>query len=96
MTKISDYQNYPASVKQVYEKGDNHHDAILRNWQISYVNRGSLADAFIIVTGDIYEDSKNRFAEGLNIHTSYVKRIYHHENEGLMVQTANTIYKLVT
>lgn len=62
------------------------YDAELRNW---YLVKSYYHDV-LVVTGEVYSDSKNRFRDGEKISTSQVMGI-----EGTLLITRNTVYKLV-
>ena len=62
------------------------YDAELRNW---YLVKSYYHDV-LVVTGEVYNDSKNRFRDGEKISTSQVMGI-----EGTLLITRNTVYKLV-
>lgn len=58
---------------------------LIKNWTI--VRWGNS----VVVVGEIYNDSKNRFADGTSIHTS---KLTHCDFEKGVVETLNSTYNL--
>ena len=82
------------AMKYTLERGEKHpmkklqppqYDAELHNYNILPAYAGGL-----VATGEIYNDSKGRFADGELIRTSLVKNV----EDGILI-TRNTRYKLV-
>ena len=71
---------------KVVEVKEAPYDAELRNWHLV---KSYYYDCMVVV-GEVYGDSKNRFRDGDKITTSEVKGI-----EGTRLITCNTVYKLV-
>lgn len=83
-----------SAIKYTLEHGEKHpmkqpdppqYDAELRNYKILPAYAGGL-----VATGEVYNDSKGRFADGELIRTSPVKVV----KDGILI-TRNTRYKLV-
>ena len=71
------------------EKDTEEFDAILENWIV----RSPREDGTVCLSGDIFEDKKNRFDDGELVRTSFSsgKQKF---SEGFIIQTRNTKYKL--
>lgn len=64
--------------------------ATLENWIDNRVE--NTHDNYTIVTGEVYNDTKNRFPDGILIHTSYV--VSGDLLEGSTITTRNSTYLL--
>ena len=47
-----------------------------------------------VIVGDIYEDEKGRFPDGLNVHTSTVQNMRDDFKQGDVINTRNSTYEL--
>lgn len=65
---------------------DDNRINVLKNWSIDHFWDGS-----VVIYGEIYNDSKNRFQDGTQIRTSRVRRIDFEEG---IVETRNSTYIL--
>lgn len=67
-----------------------HYDAELYEWRIG----ASIWTGLDIAEGQIQNDKKHRFADGVHVYTSEVLRKEQH-HDGLFIYTKNSVYKLV-
>lgn len=67
----------------------------LENWFIAFWGDGTKD---LVVWGDIYDDKRKRFKDGLHIHTSYLIEINESNmkdvKEGDVIKTKNSYYLL--